>query len=477
MAKRSKGPVRIIALCFAAVVLLASQGTFWNGSPGSASLRSLGPGGRQARAGTTLTTYLPFLSKTYALGASSLMGIDMGDPDDDTKARLVAEAGAKWIRISLHWSRVEPSNTTPGNFNWSEYDQMLARVAQWGLSPIVVVSGNPSWAADTSCGPINRTSLQEFGQFLAAAVSRYGRPPYQVKYWEIYNEPDNSNSTKYAFLGGCWGNNGREYGQMLQVAYPAVKTADPGANVVLGSLAYDNFTEVNGPFVRGFLDDVLDPRKGNGGPFFDILGFHYYYLFRSFWEPYGKDLIGKANFLRSRLASYALSKPMILTEVGMPSGTAGTFQGTDDMQSDYVVKAFVRSMAANLKVAIWFSLMDFDNQKLGLVDNSLAPKRSYEAFEALAPVLSGAIYNRLVDSTTYPGVEGYVFTVPGGTTEKWVLWASGDSAVMVTLPGLRVRVVDKLGWASILKDGDDGQWDGWLNVRVTSSPVYLEVIS
>lgn len=472
--------MRIIAICLAAVVLLGSQGTwtFLDGSPGFASLGSLGPGGRQARAGTTLTTYLPLLAKTYALGAPSVLGIDSGEPIDDARLRMVAEAGGKWIRVSLLWSTIEPSNTTPDNFNWSIYDPMFARVAQWGLSPIVIVTGNPSWAADTTCGPINRTSLQEFGQFLAALVSRYGRPTYQVKYWELYNEPDNSNSIKYAFLGGCWGNNGREYGQMLQAAYPAIKTADPGANVVLGSLAYDGFSDnMNGIFIRGFLDDVLDRQKGNGGAFFDTLGFHYYSLFHVFWDPYGRDLIGKANFLRSKLASYGLSKAMILTEIGQPSGTSGTYQGNDEMQSDYVVKAFVRSMAADIKVAIWFSLADYDNQKLGLVDNNLSPKLSYQAFGALSTLLSGAIYNRPVDTTTYPGVEGYVFTVPGGTTEKWVLWASGDSAVTVTLPGLRARVVDKLGRASILNDDDDGHMDGRLNVRVTSSPVYLEVIS
>jgi hypothetical protein len=70
-------------------------------------------------------------------------------------------------------------------------------------------------------------------------VSRYSVAPYNVKYWEIWNEPDidhtifTSDSTF-----GCWGEQsdalgfgGGYYAQALQAAYPQIKAADPEAQV------------------------------------------------------------------------------------------------------------------------------------------------------------------------------------------------------------------------------------------------------
>lgn len=464
---------KVLALCLVA-------GSLWGGRAGWELLEAYGlppqkpePSGLQAQEGGANKTYLPFLAKSYALGPN-VLGIDAGNLDDDAKVRKVTEAGAKWVRVAVSWSKVEPQNTAPAYFDWSESDAMLAKAAQSGLSPIVIIIGNPSWAAGTSCGPLYSAALPELAQFLTALVGRYGQPPYQVKYWELYNEPDNGNAIRYGWLGGCWGNNGREYGQLLQVAYPAIKAADLEAKVVFGSLAYDNFTETNGPFVRVFLDDALDPLKGNAGPFFDVFAFHYYYLFAINWESYGKDLIGKANFLRSKMASYGISKPMVLTEVGQPSGTSGDFQGSDDMQSSYVVQAFARSMASDLKVVIWYSLADYDAQKLGLLDSSLSPKPAYNAFKTLSAELAGAVYRRPIEAS-YLGVEGYVFSAVEGAGEKWVLWASGGTPVSLTLPASQARTVTKLGQASIVSDGADGAWDGQVHLIVTSSPLYLQL--
>lgn len=130
---------------------------------------------------------------------------------------------------------MEPSNTTPGNFNWSAYDGGFADASAKGLLPLVNISGNPDWAATTSCGPISPAYLPEFASFLSALVNRYSKPPYNVHYWEIYNEPDNTDVNR-AWLGGCWGGKGKEYGDMLKTAYPAIKAADPDAEVMLGSI-------------------------------------------------------------------------------------------------------------------------------------------------------------------------------------------------------------------------------------------------
>lgn len=468
--------MRLVALMLAAMVLLGSQGewAFLKGPFGPTSPGTQGTGSLRAQAAATNTIFMPFLAKNYAQGPS-VLGIDMGDPTDDTKARLVAEASAKWIRVTLVWSAIEPSNTTPENFIWTEYDLMFARVAQFGLSPIVVVTGNPSWAADTTCGPINRTSLQEFGQFLSAIVSRYGQAPYGFKYWELYNEPDNTDVNR-AWLGGCWGGKGKEYGDMLKTAYPAIKAADPNAEVMLGSLAYDWFTTdaAKGPFEERFLDDVIDPLKGNARAYFDLVGFHYYPAFRTRWETFGTDVMGKAKYLRDKLGNYGVVKSMAVTEINMWSGAA--HGGSEELQSDYVVQAYSRGMAADLVFLIWFNLVDYNDWEYGLLKQDLSRKQAYTAYKVMANMLNGYSYSGLFRYTgTKPvDVEGYTFTLPNGK-ERHTVWATVNDTRWVSFAGSKAVVTSKLGIAFELTDAEDGIPDGKVTFSVTQRPVYVDI--
>src|SRR3990172_1880632 len=95
---------------------------------------------------------------------------------------------------------------------------------------------------------------------------------------------------------------------MLRSVYPAVKSANPDAKVVMGGLAmdYEYWFDLN------FLADVLSNCRG--AQCFDVANFHYYPPFRWRWEGYGRDLIGKANYVRQVLTAYGYSRPVICTE-------------------------------------------------------------------------------------------------------------------------------------------------------------------
>lgn len=102
--------------------------------------------------------------------------------------------------------------------------------SRWSTSAAIQI-GRPRLPA----APSPPAYLPKFASFLSALVNRYSKPPYNVHYWEIYNEPDNTDVNR-AWLGGCWGGKGKEYGDMLKTAYPAIKAADPDAEVMLGSI-------------------------------------------------------------------------------------------------------------------------------------------------------------------------------------------------------------------------------------------------
>lgn len=421
-------------------------------------------------------TYLPYLAKNYYhTNETSVFGVQTSDLSDTTTNSLIQQVGASWVRIGLSWSTLEPSNTTPGNFNWSAYDGGFADASAKGLLPLVTIRDNPDWAATTSCGPISPAYLPEFASFLSALVNRYSKPPYNAHYWEIYNEPDNTDVNR-AWLGGCWGGKGKEYGDMLKIAYPAIKAADPNAEVMLGSLAYDWFTTdaAKGPFEERFLDDVIDPLKGNARAYFDLVGFHYYPAFRTRWETFGTDVMGKAKYLRDKLGNYGVVKSMAVTEINMWSGAA--HGGSDELQSDYVVQAYARGIATDLVLLIWFTMVDYNDWEYGLLKQDLSQKQAYTAYKVMANMLNGYSYSGLFRYTgTKPvDVEGYTFTLPNGK-ERHTVWATVNDTRWVSFAGSKAVVTSKLGIAFELTDAEDGIPDGKVTFSVTQRPVYVDI--
>ncbi|MCS7039017.1 MAG: beta-galactosidase, partial [Anaerolineae bacterium] len=177
-------------------------------------------------------------------------------------AAPMAAAGAKWAHLHIHWRQVE---SQPGVYNWSSLDTRLGNLAAHGFQIVLTVNGNPDWAATTVCGPIHSQHLGTFANFLSAAVARYSVPPYNVRHWALYNEPDNANPS-YSWLGGCWGKGhansvpgagGAAYATMLKRVYPAMKAANPQVQVWIGGLAHEWFTTKGGIFDANFLKDVL----------------------------------------------------------------------------------------------------------------------------------------------------------------------------------------------------------------------------
>jgi len=307
------------------------------------------------------------------------------------------DAGVRWARTSIAWSSVEPSNldlTNPANGNWPDsWFQTL--VNTYGFTLEVIIWKNPSWAASTTCGPINQ--LSEFAQFVRALAARYdGDGDYnndgtvdgpalpEVLYFELYNEPDFdlNNPNGEPDYGGCWGQAPTAYAEMLRTAYLAMKAGNPRVKVLFGSIAYDRFTAQSkpswypgptGPFDYNFTRNVLtylyttypgDPNL----PFFDIMNYHNYNDFRDAWDgtlPYDQELLGKMKRIKEeqlyKAGVYDLrDKPFLCSEISLPSAPTDTWtERSEAYQSDYVARAYVQGMVAGLVTNLWFTLVDY----------------------------------------------------------------------------------------------------------------------
>jgi hypothetical protein len=435
-----------------------------------------------ASAVETHTIYLPLVSRCYIPRVLPFGVQFYGILTNSNGLDDIADAGAHWIRMPLSWAAVEPTDTTPEHYNWSGLDQSVINAVAEGIELVLTIGGQPSWAAVYPMGPVTDTA--DIKEFVGALVERYdgdgigdapGSP--RVRYFELYNEPDNAD-VHHAQTGGWgyWGHNGAGYAALLRELYPVVKAASPGAQWVFGGLALDWFEEDGGVFDSHFLDDVLAACRGHSC--FDVMNFHYYPPFRPKWEPYGVDIIGKANYVRQKLAEYGFEGvPVICTET---SWAGGAGWGSDELQSRYVIKGYVRAIAADLSIVVWYSSDDRSDSTLsGLLDSALQPKPSYWTYWRMTRMLGEAVYQRplTLAETGSEQIKGYTFSQACGGrldvvwTEDGTPYDPGDDPwLLLTVHASTLRVTDKSGnefWTS-----DDG--DGRITVLVGGSPLYLE---
>ena len=453
-------------------------------------------------------------------------GVNMfgGDINDAAVMSMAQEAEICWVMHGLSWSGVEPNppNQNGHAYNWSVYDASFRTVYDAGMNLFVVIGSNPSWAASTSCGPIDQTPMSNFTDFVRAAVERYdgdglddapGSP--QVAYWAFYNEadfdPDHSGGEPGH--GGCWGNNGAAYGEMLRQAYRAVKEADPYALVAFSPIAHDRFTyearppgydsvySREGPFSYLFTGDVLEHLHTNYGsepdfPFFDAMNFHFYNDFRNAWDgpnqPYDQDLLGKQKFIRDTwLQPYGLQDlPFVVSEVGVPSAPTDDWTNRSEaLSSDYLPQVFVRALAGNFRLAIYFTMRDFpDPYQYGLLASDNTPRQSYYAYDVLTDQLGGTQYDRQLSpaETGSSEIEAHK-VITGDGVEMIIAWTDNGERIgrkgyppvtrtmqfnashFSTWTG-RLRVVDKLGTEQIMGSGG-----AFVDVQITQDPKYISV--
>jgi hypothetical protein len=203
---------------------------------------------------------------------------------------VMRSSGVQSVRVSFSWSGAQPyarwSDVPPerqGGFvsgagnvptDFSATDQIVGLAAARGLRVLPTVIYAPGWDAITS-----RTGLARprddgpYGEFLTTLIGRYGPngsfwtdnpgiPTRPIREWQVWNEPEIS----FFWPTSPWA---PSYVALLRVADAAIKTADPGAKVVLGGLTDYSWLELGVIYAlpdTKSLFDIVDVHPYTGTP-------------------------------------------------------------------------------------------------------------------------------------------------------------------------------------------------------------------
>ena len=198
-----------------------------------------------------------------AAPASAAKSLEVGIADDrlllgpqDRAARAIAEwreNGVDAVRIVARWGVFAPaieSRTPPPGFdganhadpgsNWAALDQAIGMAHGAGFRIMVTVTGwGPIWGSEypVKNNPRFKPDPERFADYARAIATRYGG---MVDRYIIWNEPNQTlwfQPQSQCVRKRCVPYSPHHYRRIVRAADPAIRAADPGANILVGSLA------------------------------------------------------------------------------------------------------------------------------------------------------------------------------------------------------------------------------------------------
>jgi hypothetical protein len=247
----------------------------------------------------------------------------------------------------------------------------------------------PIWDNGENGTPVNDRNT--YALYVYKTVTRYHN---QVKFWEVWNEPDfttGPNGDKESGEERNWWDNDpdpcdlyafyapiQSYIRLLRISYEVIKSVDPEAFVCVGGIGYASFLDA-------VLRNTDNPDKGKvtaeypqkGGAWFDCVSFHIYPMY--YLREWNND-IGNFDYYRTsdravqaivdRKASFQElirkygygsdypDKSFIITETNIPSKPFDDMIGSDEAQRNFLIKAAVACQKAGIGALYVYGVAD-----------------------------------------------------------------------------------------------------------------------
>lgn len=209
-------------------------------------------------------------------------GINVHRLNDAIWGDRVVELGARMVRIDFDWNSIEPVR---GQRNFSGQRQSVNNALNRGLYVFVTLAYTPSWANGGRSFNVPPTNMQDWRNFVLAAIQAFP----EVTYWGIWNEP---NDPQYL-------SNSAAYRTLAENARDVIKTWNPALKVIGPEVS-------TGGVTSGWYRTTMQQW---GGTVFDIVTIHYYNFGNS--ETKWVD-----QFMDTYVKPYRAGKPVWMTETG-----------------------------------------------------------------------------------------------------------------------------------------------------------------
>ena len=248
----------------------------------------------------------------------------------------MGSTGAESARTSFDWASAQPKKN--GAFRFGRTDRVVGLATQHGIELLPYVFHAPGWAQRYRATYSPPAHPADYARYLRALIGRYGPsgtfwtahpelPPRPIRTWQIWNEP----SKRYQWTIPKKMDYAPGYGALLRASYKTIKSADPGAKVVLAGLPDFSYLDLRHLYKKGHI-------RG----YYDIAAVHPYTV-----KQHGV-LTVIAHFKHVLVQQHDAKKPVWVTELGLPA-SAGKAQNSSPLQTDdNGMAAFLRQSYTDL---------------------------------------------------------------------------------------------------------------------------------
>lgn len=340
---------------------------------------------------------------------ANFWGVVFQAEPSEIQFQQLKRGGVDSIRIPVEWGAVQPQPGGP--YNWGGVDQVVRRADAAGIEVLPFLNGAPTWAVPAARVPGSSArapahlpaagpAAGAWSSFLKAAVARYGPngslwaenpglPKHPIRNWQIWNEAN----FKYFVVRP----NPAEYGKLVKLSSTAIRSADPGAKIILGGLfsqpieATFHKKPPQAYFAADFLQQMYEKTPGIKSKFQGV-------ALHPYTGSYTKLPARIEEFRAVLKANHDAAKGLWITELGWSSsnpvpGTSNTFNKGPNGQVTQLKGAFslLERNQAKWKIQhlYWFSV---DDQKgscnfcdgSGLFAEGFVPKKSWPAYVKFA---------------------------------------------------------------------------------------------
>jgi len=313
--------------------------------------------------------------------------------------------GARSVRIPVDWGSVQLGRD--GSFDWSGIDSQVEAASRVGINVLPFLYGAPTWAVQSVWVPGSQDSVKapahlpvsgaaraSWASFVGAAVTRYGPngtfwaenptvPKRPIRTWQIWNEEN----FKY-FVAKP---NPAEFGTLVKISNAALKSADPGAQLVLGGMfAQPKKTKPRQSyFASEFLEQMYKKTPGIKAEFAGI-ALHPY---ASSYQRLTPEIEEVRTVLKQ---NHDANKGLWITELGWssePPGEGDAFAKGPEGQAAQLKGAFTllkdNQRKWRIQRVFWFSVDDQSGTcnfcgGSGLFGPGFTPKPSWKAYVRFA---------------------------------------------------------------------------------------------